>query len=182
MMFKRIHRGDDGYTDVIGGRVTKDSPIIEFIGELDELISFIGLVKAYLKSSGGKDYEHIAAMLAEIQQRLMHIASYVATLGRKSSPISKDVLNSIDRTIEDLSSKISVPRGFIIPGSSIYSSLFHVVRAICRRVERKSVRLLRENIIDNNAYVYINRLSDLFYLLALYLDKINDVTEDVLLL
>jgi len=181
MVFKHTHRGDDGYTDIVGDRVSKDSPVIEFIGELDELVSFIGLVKAYLKSKDNEEYKCVISMLTEIQQKLMHISSYVATLGRKTSPISKDTLSKVDEIIEDLSSKVSIPREFVIPGASVTSSLFHVIRAICRRVERRAVKLFREKIIDSNTYVYINRLSDLLYLLALYLNKLNNVAEDLLL-
>jgi len=179
MVFKPVHRGDNGYTDIVEGRIEKDSPIIEFIGELDELISFIGLVKAYLRNSNIEKYRHAISMLTEIQQRLMSMASYVATLGKKPSPIDKGVVNEIEEVIKKLSNEVVMPRGFIIPGSSVESSLLHVIRAICRRVERRAVKLLRERIIDSNTYVYLNRLSDLLYVLALYLNKLNNIEEEL---
>ncbi|MEM0048099.1 MAG: cob(I)yrinic acid a,c-diamide adenosyltransferase [Ignisphaera sp.] len=177
MVFKYAHRGDDGYTDVIGQRISKDSPVIEFIGELDELVSLMGVVKAYLSESKVLD---IVDLLDRIQRKLMFIAGYVASMGRMASPIDDNDLASIEKLINDFSNRVVLPSKFVVPGSSLSSALIHFLRAVCRRVERRAVKLLRDGMLDKTTYMYLNRLSDLLYMLGLYINVVSNVKEDLL--
>jgi len=177
---KKIHRGDDGYTDIFGLRLPKDSPVIEFIGELDEFVSLIGLVKARLKKDA--KFLDIANNLTEIQKKLMHIASYIAKGGtlKTVSPIAYNDIINLERDINNLWSNISENR-FVIPGATEESALIHLLRTICRRVERRAVKLLRDRIIDSLTYAYLNRLSDWLYIIALYINKIKEIEEEYLI-
>lgn len=177
MVFKYAHRGDDGYTDVIGQRISKDSPVIEFIGELDELVSLMGVVKAYLRESKALD---IVDLLDSIQRKLMFIAGYAASMGRTASPIDDNDLASIEKLINDFSNRVVLPSKFVVPGASLSSALIHFLRAVCRRVERRAVKLLRDGMLDKTTYIYLNRLSDLLYMLGLYINVVNNVKEDLL--
>ncbi|MDK6028291.1 cob(I)yrinic acid a,c-diamide adenosyltransferase [Ignisphaera sp. 4213-co] len=177
MVFKASHRGDDGFTDLGSKRVSKDSIVIEFEGEVDELVSLIGVVKAFFKEYNITD---LVTILDDIQRKLMHIASYVALMGKVDSPIDAQSLSEIEKLIDDFSNKVVIYPRFVVPGASIGSALLHFVRAVCRRVERRAVRMLREGLLDQKTYVYLNRLSDLLYLLALYVNVIINVKEDLL--
>ncbi len=175
---KRIHRGDDGYTDILGLRLPKDSPIIEFIGDVDELASMIGVVKSILREN---NLHHIVNSLTEIQKTLLHIASYVARggVGKAISPITQDDISILEKTINNLWSVLDINK-LVIPGSSKESALLHLLRAVCRRTERRAATLLRSGIIDSLTYVYLNRLSDWLYVTALYVNKMKKIEEDYL--
>ncbi|MCS7111166.1 MAG: cob(I)yrinic acid a,c-diamide adenosyltransferase [Ignisphaera sp.] len=176
---KRIHRGDDGYTDIIGSRLPKDSPIIEFIGEVDELVSITGVVKSVLRESGLPPT--ITNNLTCIQRTLTNIASYVAKGGahRAATPITHSDIIALENSIDRLWTALT-PSRFVIPGSSKESALIHLLRAICRRVERRAATLLRNGIIDPVVYIYLNRLSDWLYVIALHINKVRNIEEDYL--
>ncbi|MEM0006200.1 MAG: cob(I)yrinic acid a,c-diamide adenosyltransferase [Ignisphaera sp.] len=176
---KKVHRGDDGYTDIFGLRLPKDSPIIELIGELDELVSLIGVVKSILKENSA--FLDIVNNLTAIQRKLMYIASYVASKGdsRVGPPITYDDVAALEKAIDILWSAQTMSR-FTIPGSSKESALLHLLRAVCRRVERRAVTLLRNGAIDPLIHVFLNRLSDWLYVSALYINKVMNIEEDYL--
>lgn len=171
---KKTHRGDDGYTDIRGLRVAKDSPIIEFIGGLDELTSFLGIVRSVL--SRDVSLNTVTAGIKSIQITLMSIASIVAG----KAPGDNDLLlqgyvDDIEKEIIIMNRKISLEQCLVIPGGTYESSLLHFARALCRYVERRAVPLLRDGVLNKYAYIYLNRLSDLLYLYALYVDIIKGV-------
>ena len=157
--------GDEGQTSLIGGvRVPKFHLRIESYGTIDELNSYIGLIKDSLTNS------HFQAILAEIQDRLFTIGSLLASDPEKSKMkvpdiFEKDIelleneMDLIDNTLPELKS-------FVLPGGNIVASHCHVARCICRRAERLVVHLATETEVNPIVPKYLNRLSDYLFMLS----------------
>ena len=173
---KKIHRGDDGYTDVAMGRVPKDSPVVELMGDIDELISTLGIVRSIL--SGCTSMSEIVSTIRNIQVVLMMMASHVA--GKINEEVVKCEVHvkELEKEIEKISNFVGHVDRFVIPGTSFESSLIHFARTVCRRAERRAVVLMRSNMIARHCFIYLNRLSDLLYLYALYVDIAKGVNID----
>ncbi len=174
---KKVHFGDEGYTTICNERVPKYSPVVEFIGGIQELVSILGLIRAYIM--GKSELNELYKALKEVQIYLLSIASSVAMCGKES--IFKEHIDNMDKHIEmlwsDIVSRLE-PRVLIVPGGSIESSLVYVASAVCRRVERIAAKLLHEGRLGKNSYVYINRLSDLLYVYARYIDLVKRVQTE----
>lgn len=159
--------GDKGKTSLYcGKRVCKDSPRIELCGTLDEVVSFLGMAKAVSKDKKTGELIHA------IQKELFIICTEIVTsgAGRKKlkKRIDKGSICGIEKEIDFLESKRRIRmKGFCIPGGNMASSALDIARAITRRAERRGVTLFNKGIINNrDIVVYLNRLSDLLYLLA----------------
>jgi len=159
--------GDKGWTSLYcGKRVSKDSAHVEACGSLDEVSSFLGMAKSALKDKNSKRVIHL------IQEELIILSAEVATSVAGSGKIKKRVgIGSIcvlEKEIECLENKCNIKmRSFCIPGNTAASSALDVARAVTRRAERRSVTPLKKGMIKNpHIVVYLNRLSDLLYLLA----------------
>lgn len=157
--------GDKGLTSLIGGtRVPKSSLRIECYGTVDELNSYIGLVR---------DQEVNAArrpLLKEIQDRLFTIGSALAADPEKSKMKLPD-LHAADVTLlEDEMDRLNLDlpelRAFILPGGHPAVSQAHVARCVCRRAERLVVHLSEESFVAELVAVYLNRLSDFLFVLS----------------
>jgi cob(I)alamin adenosyltransferase len=165
-------RGDKGKTSLfLGGMVAKDNPRVEFEGVLDELCSFIGLAKSLVKN------KIIKKTLEELQKDLFIIGAEAATfsayLSRLSRRIGKNDNECLEMLIEDMESKRKPKeRCFILPGENHVSGVLDVCRTIARRAERRAVSLTKKRILKNPyILIYLNRLSDLLYLLARRCEK-----------
>lgn len=167
MLYTR--KGDDGKTELFsakGGpasgwgcdqRFSKSSAIAEALGSLDELNSFLGIVKA-------KSQQLIAKSLREIQENLFIIQAQVAGVDKK---ISDRKIKEVEKIIDDIEKEIPPLKSFIIPGANEISAMFDFVRTLARKTERRVVAVSEENIIiDSNTLKYLNRLSSLLYALA----------------
>jgi cob(I)alamin adenosyltransferase len=159
--------GDKGKTSLYcGKRVCKDNARVEACGSLDEVSSFLGMAKSVLKDRNTKRIIH------SIQEELIVLCTELATSAAGSGKIKKRVgagsICVLEKEIECLENKCNVKiRSFCIPGNTAASSALDVARAVTRRAERRSVTLLKQGMIKNtNIVVYLNRLSDLLYLLA----------------
>lgn len=175
---KKVHFGDEGYTTICNEKVPKYSLVVEFIGGIDELVSMLGLIRTYIRNCS--ELTELQETLKEIQVNLMNIASSVATCSKEM--ICREHIDNMDRYIEMLWNNI-ISRSesrLVIPGGSIESSLMHIARAVCRRVERIGAKLLHERRLDKNSYIYINRLSDLLYIYSRYIDLIKHVQIEYL--
>lgn len=162
--------GDDGTTSLYGGkRVLKSDPIIEACGTIDELTSFIGLVKSRLKTS---DKNKI--FLLSIQKDLYEI---MAVLAGAKSPIVD--LNQRVKLFEQKIDKImlQLPKidSFILSGGTEISAWFHILRIICRRAERRIVSSLTINNQQLTVVKYLNRLSDLFFTLSRWYGRNKEI-------
>ncbi len=164
--------GDDGTTAIFGGiRISKGDPQVEAYGSIDELTSIVGLVIAHLSKK-----DQLAKFFHTVQEDLMMIGSVLAGWGG-----NVDVLeNRVEQmeTYMDLFSKTLSPlTHFILPGGSITASHMHVARSVCRRAERKIVRLTRDHMHCAIIVKYLNRLSDLFFVYARVINKKDRIKE-----
>lgn len=175
---KQYHGGDEGYTNIIIGRVSKDSPVIELIGQIDELIAVIGIARSLL--SQHEKLKDLDNELKKHQLYLSRIASYLARGGKHMAepPISSEVLREVENTIKELSSVLPRLHYLILPSGPLQITFINFVRTVCRRVERYASRLLHSGYIEKVVYVYLNRLSDLFYLYMRYAMHLLGVVEE----
>ena len=161
--------GDNGETSLVGGvRILKSDARLEAYGTIDELNSFIGLLRS--KTLSENDF------LLEIQQNLFIVGGYLATDQsrtklRDSFVLSEKVITTIEEKIDEMQKKLPPLDNFVIPGENELSSLSHVCRTITRRAERHIYRLNGNMNIDKNLKIYMNRLSDFFFLYARMLSK-----------
>jgi cob(I)alamin adenosyltransferase len=171
--------GDKGETGLFGGeRVSKDSTRIEAYGTVDELNSFIGLALIEAKD------KEVKKLLEKIQNTLFVLGADLSTPDNEKNKnhniprISKSYYEEIEKEIDKFDSRLDELRNFILPGGSKGAALLHICRTICRRAERRVVAL--NNIVNLNPDIIIllNRLSDLFFVLARYENKISGI-EDV---
>ena len=154
-------------TSLYGGkRVPKDNLRIKAYGTIDELNSAIGVLLACL----GSDQE-IAEFFKKIQHDLLNIGSYLAGSQVSLVKISRRVIE-MEGLIDRLDGQLPPLKNFILPSGSLESSLSHLVRAVGRRAEREVVTLLdEEKEADKRILRYLNRLSDLIFVVARYLNK-----------
>jgi cob(I)alamin adenosyltransferase len=173
--------GDAGTTSLVGGtKVTKDDLQIESYGNVDELNSQIGFMRSLMP----KDHcEQV--LLLKIQNELFVLGSLLATeidkrVTYKLPTLSPSLLLEIESSIDKMDGSLSKLKNFIIPAGSQASCAAHVVRTVCRRVERGIVRLGHKEVdlIPSGSVQLINRLSDYFFVLARELnalEKIGDI-------
>ena len=169
-------KGDSGHTSLIDGQiVNKHNLSVDAYGAVDELNSFLGLLKDYIKDETIKD------ILNNIQPKLFSIGSILAS-GKNQDilekvKIEKKDVKYIEFHIDSMNNELPELKNFIIPGGHKISSYSHVCRSICRRAERRISELNNEQSVDPIILSYINRLSDFFFVLSRYLmysDKIEE--------
>jgi len=158
-------KGDTGTTGLIGGtRVLKNSLRIEAYGTIDELNSFIGLVRDQ------KIGIEASSQLLEIQDRLFTIGSSLASDPEKSKMkipdlLSEDVTN-LEKWMDDMDSTLPEMKFFILPGGHTTVSFCHLARCVCRRAERLIIDLHQHEFVADFIIMYINRLSDYLFVLG----------------
>ena len=159
--------GDDGTTGLVdGSRVTKDEPRMIAIGEVDELNSAIGVAVAAMSDPGR------AALLQSIQNDLFDLGADIATPGENFEPsemvlrIVPTQVERLERAIDALNEDLEPLRSFILPGGSLAAAHVHLARAIARRAERAAITAGRAAPVNPAALTYLNRLSDLLFVLA----------------
>lgn len=167
--------GDDGTTGLFGGtRLPKDHIRIEAYGTVDELNSVIGWLISTIPD------KHIDNLLLTIQSRLFTVGSNLASDPAKEM-ITPDLLEDDVRLIEESIDKMqeSLPplKHFIMPGGSPSVSAAHLARTVCRRAERRCVSLSHSSGVEPVIILYLNRLSDFFFVLARWLGAREGVAE-----
>lgn len=170
--------GDKGETGLFGGeRVNKNSYRIEAYGTVDELNSSIGLA---LTEVGD---EEVKKILLKIQNELFVLGSDLASPDTEKNKklnirrVPKDFFLNAEMTIDQFENKLEPLKNFILPGGSKSAAMLHVCRTVCRRAERRVVELSGRENINGNIIVYLNRLSDLFFVLARYENYINNTPD-----
>ena len=160
-------RGDSGKTSLLYGvRVSKDHPKVELNGALDELSSFLGMAKALIKD------KTVQKVLQAIQKDLVFVSAEIATplqfLKRLKKRMNSCHVASLEKNIAKLEAGQEAKNFcFSLPGQNLLSSCLDVSRTIARRAERRAVTLNKRKLLKNSSIlVYLNRLSDLLYLLA----------------
>ncbi|MES2377947.1 MAG: cob(I)yrinic acid a,c-diamide adenosyltransferase [Bacteroidota bacterium] len=157
--------GDKGFTSLIGGtRVPKHHLRIESYGTVDELNSYIGLIRDQEITQHDKDF------LKEIQDRLFTIGSSLAADPEKSKMVIPDLhpedIELLEHEMDAINLQVPELKHFILPGGSTTISYCHIARCVCRRAERITVHLADESVVDDKVIVYLNRLSDYLFTLA----------------
>lgn len=169
--------GDKGFTSLIGGvRVPKYHLRIESYGTVDELNSYIGLIRDQTIAITYKD------ILKEIQDRLFTIGSALASDPEKSRmkvpDLKQEDINLLEQEMDAMNAVLPDLKHFILPGGSSTISYCHIARCICRRAERIAVELSEQSFVDEKVVVYLNRLSDYLFVLARKLCHDNGIEEN----
>lgn len=166
------HTGDDGTTGLAdGSRTGKSSARIRAIGDIDELNSVLGMVAAH---------EDLPTVIGEtlltIQHVLFDIGGELSLPGR--SFIAEEDVQSLETRLEEHNRELPPLKEFILPGGTPAAAVCHLARTVCRRAERHLIGLSREEDGINPAtLVYLNRLSDLLFVMARVLARQNGGTE-----
>jgi len=167
--------GDKGETSLIGGsRVKKNHQQIEAYGTVDELNSYIGLIRSQ------EIPKEIITALFEIQKHLFIIGSILATdsklIKESSYKISEENIKFLENEIDNMNSGLPVLKSFILPGGDSIVSFCHIARCVCRRSERIVIGFSNND--DNSMLkIYLNRLSDYLFVLARKLGKNVNLEE-----
>jgi cob(I)alamin adenosyltransferase len=159
--------GDKGQTTIASGeRVSKDHPRIAAYGDLDELSSCLGVVVSFTRD------KKLIKVLQQLQNELFNIGAELANMEEpKKIRLEQGEIDKLERLIDQYSCRLKPPHTFIIPGGMQGASFLHLARTICRRAEREVVSLNKKERINPSITPYLNRLSDLLFVLARYLNK-----------
>jgi cob(I)alamin adenosyltransferase len=169
--------GDKGFTSLIGGtRVVKHHIRIESYGTIDELNSYIGLIR-------DQDIDvHDKEILKHIQDRLFTIGSSLASDPEKSRMIIPDLrlddIEILEKEMDIMNENLPELKHFILPGGNNAISFCHIARCVCRRAERITVHLAEESKVDEKVNIYLNRLSDYLFTLARKIGNDNKIPEN----
>ncbi|MGP1428740.1 MAG: cob(I)yrinic acid a,c-diamide adenosyltransferase [Fusobacterium sp.] len=166
-------RGDKGQTDLLGGSTArKDSLKVEAYGCIDETSSFIGLARYYTKNKVIKE------RLKEIQNKLLVLGGFLAS-DEKGKEMMKDQIKEediklLEEYIDEYNQKLPPLKHFILPGNEEVATHFHVARTVVRRAERRIVSLAAQEDLNPLIQKYVNRLSDLMFVLARYSEEVEN--------
>jgi cob(I)alamin adenosyltransferase len=170
--------GDKGETGLFGGeRVSKNSLRIEAYGTIDELNAFLGLAVLEVSDTSVKD------ILQKIQNQLFTVGSDLSTPNTEKNKkliierTPEDFYLDAEKIIDEYESKLEELKNFILPGGSKGATLLHICRTITRRAERQVVALDSTVKIANNIIIFLNRISDLFFVLARYENAVTGTPD-----
>ena len=170
--------GDRGETALVGGkRVPKDSLRIEAYGTIDELNSIVGLARAFNeeKLADGEAHRFLDAVLRQIQDELFDLGSELATppdfFQEGMYRVSESEVKKIEQLIDECQEELEPLKSFVLPGGGRIGAYLHQCRTVCRRAEREILRLSRAEELSEWPIKYVNRLSDLFFVLSRWISK-----------
>lgn len=168
--------GDTGETGLFGGeRVPKDAFRIEAYGSVDELNSVLGVISSLNPRTA------IAETVTMLQNQLFEVGADLATPGEQKSSAIPRVTDShaieLEKLIDRFEKELTPLKSFILPGGSVIAAHLHLARTVCRRAERSVVRLSRNEKIGTAVIVYLNRLSDLLFVMARYANAVEGHAE-----
>jgi cob(I)alamin adenosyltransferase len=170
--------GDRGETSLVGGkRVPKDSSRLDAYGTIDELNSVIGLARVFNEENldAGEGHHFLDEVLCKIQDELFDLGSELATPPESFQEgmfrVSQAEIRNIEKLIDKCQENLQPLESFILPGGGRVGAYLHQCRTVCRRAEREILRLSREETISEWPLKYVNRLSDLFFVLSRWISK-----------
>lgn len=172
--------GDAGETALWGGRrVPKDDPRVEAFGTVDELNAVLGVVRAEL-ARWPETPANVDSLLTDLQHQLFHLGAELAA-GSSDSPGSQllgdaDVAN-LEAAIDRFEEELEPLRSFILPGGCPAAAQLHLARCVCRRAERRLVHLAGFEAVRGEVLRYVNRLSDLCFVLARSVNRAAGVPD-----
>lgn len=160
--------GDAGDTGLFGGgRVSKDDPRVEAYGDVDELNAHLGLARAI------ELMPRIDEVLVPVQRDLFSLGALLATPDREKmqqqlakARIDEQRIAELEHAIDEGEKELEPLRAFILPGGTPKAAALHVARTVCRRAERRVIHLQRSQELPALVVIYLNRLSDLLFVLA----------------
>ncbi len=172
--------GDSGYTGLLGDqRVPKYDPRPDTFGTVDEATSALGLARAVARDPKVKE------ILFRIQNELYLLMGELATTPENYETMTKQGLHMtpehiqwLEQIEEELKQEVEIPNRFIIPGDTVDGAVLDLARTIIRRAERMAAKLLHDKVITNGEVVrYLNRLSDLIFILARYIEVKSSLAQ-----
>ncbi len=165
--------GDKGDTGLIdGSRISKSDLRIIAYGEVDEANSHIGLIISNFEKNS--IFDDVKKILLNVQQDLFVLGAELAnpnTLKDDNMLVKREMISTIEKYIDNFESELAPLSNFILPGGSVESSLLHICRTVVRRAETSAVALAKEQKINQEILTYLNRISDLFFVLARVTNK-----------
>ncbi|MGD9762255.1 MAG: cob(I)yrinic acid a,c-diamide adenosyltransferase [Candidatus Binatia bacterium] len=169
--------GDRGTTALVGGeRVAKDSRRVECYGAIDELNAVLGLVRSVNATAApGAARARLDEILKRLQNELFDLGSELATPPQAEYEamfkVGTEDVRALEALMDDCQQDLEPLQSFVLPGGGLVSAFLHQARTVCRRAEREIIRLSREETIGDQIIPYINRLSDLLFVLSRWIAK-----------
>jgi len=162
--------GDDGTTGLgDGSRINKDSLRVDTMGDVDELNSVIGLMMTE------KMPDTLVNLLTLIQHDLFNLGGEICIPGYVI--LQKDRVAELEKTIDTLNDDLAPLKEFILPGGTKAAAYCHLARTVCRRAERKLIQLRRTEKVTDISLQYLNRLSDLLFVMCRTINKVAGVSD-----
>ena len=165
--------GDRGDTGLVGGkRVAKDSLRVDAYGAIDELNSIVGLARVFNEEdrAAGAAHEFLDEVLCQIQDELFALGSELATppefFTEGMYRVADDEVKRLEKLMDRCQKDLEPLKSFVLPGGGPASAALHVARTVCRRAEREVVALMRQEDLGPWPLAYLNRLSDLLFVLS----------------
>ncbi len=175
--------GDEGTTALVGGaRVAKDSRRVECYGAIDELNSILGLARSLNALAGASPARRrLDDVLKQLQNELFDLGSELATPAESEYEgmfkVGASDIRALELLMDECQKDLEPLRSFILPGGGSVSAVLHQARTVCRRAEREIIRLAREETLGGFVVPYVNRLSDLLFVLSRWIGKQNGEPE-----
>ena len=176
--------GDRGETALVGGRrVPKDSPRIEAYGTVDELNAIIGLARVFNaeRKTSGKRHRWLDEVLRRLQNELFDLGSELATpadaVYEGMFRVGPEQVTALERLMDECQKELTPLKSFILPGGGPVGGFLHQARTVCRRAERRILTLSRAEPVGEWPLKYVNRLSDLLFVLSRWVGKHLGETE-----
>lgn len=174
------HQGDNGTTTCLSGDILpKDHRVFKAIGATEELLSYIGLTREHAIDAE-HDYIH---KLMRIQTVLIDVSTAISRcngkIDKEKTTIPALHTKELEEWINEYSKQLPPVELYIIPGGGIASASLHVARSLCRRTERTVVPLVRDNMLDKEVQVYLNRLADFLLTLSRIASKLDNRAESI---
>ena len=182
--------GDKGTTRLVGGaKVAKDSARIEAFGTVDELNSILGLARTFNDQAiaagatgrAAEAYAELDVILRGLQNELFDLGSELATPAGSEYPgmlvLGDAEVTPLEKCIDPCQKDLQPLQSFILPGGGAVAAFLHQARTVCRRAERRVLELTRAETIDSGALRYLNRLSDLLFVLSRWIALHSGTSE-----
>lgn len=174
--------GDQGLTALVGGkRVPKDSPRIESYGSIDELNSIVGVTRSFNAPGGSPPQARLEEILRGLQNELFDLGSELATPAEAHYAgmfrVGAAEVEALEHLMDELQADLEPLSSFILPGGGVVGAFLHQCRTVCRRAERDILRLGQQEDLGEWPLKYVNRLSDLFFVLSRWIAKKNGEPE-----
>ena len=176
--------GDAGKTRLIGGEKRwKDDARVEAYGTVDELNSEIGLCRELLKEQKEDQFSSLIRFLKSVQNELFNLGTQLASVEDRDSEnlpqLSDDAISKLETEIDTVNESLLELTSFVLPGGSVINAQFHMARNVCRRAERRTVTLARNETVDQENIRYLNRLSDALFVWSRWVSHILKDDENL---